>query len=77
VIAIDSPLGIDRSLIAEARNGWWVREPTPAALAASIASALANDAVLSRMGNECRAFASGFDWSRIADRCEEIYADAA
>jgi len=78
-IAIRHPLGIDSSLVLDGETGWWVDEPAPDALASAISSALDDQAVAGRRparSDACRAFARGYDWDRVATRCEEIYRDA-
>jgi glycosyltransferase involved in cell wall biosynthesis len=75
-IAIDHPLGLDRSLIEEGRNGWWVADAAPGTLADTISTALQNPKHLAELRESAHAFASGFDWARVADLCESVYQEA-
>jgi glycosyltransferase involved in cell wall biosynthesis len=74
VMAIDHPLGIDPSLIREGGNGWWVERADPASLAAKIVEVLGDPRRLHDMRTSSRDFAQQFDWERITDLCEDVYA---
>lgn len=75
VIAVDHPMGIDRSLVREGKNGWWAPAATPDDLAATIARALGALGAERRetVAKACKDFARSNDWDRMTDECEEIY----
>jgi glycosyltransferase involved in cell wall biosynthesis len=73
VMAIDHPLGIDRSLIREGSNGWWVARADAAELATKLHQVLGDPSRLLEQRAASRAFAEQFDWDRIAGLCEDVY----
>lgn len=54
-----------------------VMAPEPAALAAALARLLEDEAERARMAAAARERAEGYDWGRVAERMEEVFARAA
>jgi len=76
VIAVKSPNGIDASLIAEGKNGFFVESLSAELIAKKILELLEDEARRASMSNESVAMASGFDWEEITRHHEELYARA-
>ncbi len=72
------PVGGLTEAVIPGRTGWICAQPTPAALTAVLmqAAALGRD-VLHERGEDARAWSrEAFDWDRIAEATETVYADA-
>jgi phosphatidylinositol alpha-1,6-mannosyltransferase len=59
--------------IAEGRSGFFIEEPTVAAIEGGLKSFLSGSRTFS--AENCRRFAEEFTWDRVLDRLEEAYVD--
>lgn len=73
VIAVDHPLGIDRSLIQEGVNGFWVSPLTPDRLADRILQALADPRIENEWRRSSIERSRAFDLTLIVGRIEALY----
>jgi phosphatidylinositol alpha-1,6-mannosyltransferase len=62
-----------REAIAEGRSGFFIEEPTVAAIEGGLKSFLSGSRTFS--AENCRRFAEEFTWDRVLDRLEEAYVD--
>jgi glycosyltransferase involved in cell wall biosynthesis len=76
VIAIDHPLGIDKRLIREEKNGFFVKL-APEAIADKIRVLLKDRELRERMAKSAKEFAKQFDWEKITDLIEGVYKEIA
>lgn len=75
VVAVDHPLGLDKSLIVEQENGYWAMNATPPALAATMRLHFASNSVQrDLMGQRAIAGASQYSSQELCQRIEGIYA---
>lgn len=64
-------------VVRHGETGWLVPPEEPAALAAAIAQLLENRSQCEQFSLRAREVAKSYDWSRLADRYEEIYRSVA
>ena len=74
VLAIKSELGLDKSLINDYKNGFWVDECSPDALAKKILEIYSYiKKHRNKFYNNCKYFASSYDIDLLGERVEQIY----
>jgi len=73
-IAVDHPLGIDKRLILQNKTGFFVQQ-SPGAIAEKIKLLLNDENLRKEMGKKARDFAQGYDWEKITDLMEKVYAE--
>lgn len=73
-IATDHPLGIDKRLILEGKTGFFV-ELTPEAYADKIRLVLKDEKMRNKMSANAMEFAERYDWDKITDEIERVYAE--
>jgi glycosyltransferase involved in cell wall biosynthesis len=73
VIAADHPLGIDRSLIEEEVNGFWVAPLSPARLAERMLQVLADPRIDGEWRHSARQRSHAYDLAAVAERSEALY----
>jgi len=74
VMAIKSELGLDKSLINNYKNGFWVVECSPDALAKKILEVYSYIKKHRNVFyNNCKDFASSYDIDLLGERVEQIY----
>ena len=64
-------------LVKDGETGLHVPSAAPQALADKLLHLLENEAELSRLGRQAAKYASGFEWSKVADRMIDIYEELA
>ena len=74
VIAVDHPLGIDKRLILSGKTGFFV-ELSPDAIAEKIKLLLSDEKLRSQMKANAIEFAQRYDWKKITDEIEKVYAE--
>ena len=77
VIAVDHPLGIDRCLIEEGVNGFWVAPLSPERLAERILQVLADPRLDGEWRSGARQRSQAYDLGSIAGRIEALYGRVA
>lgn len=77
VIAVDHPLGIDKSLIEEGVNGFWVAPLTAEVLAEQIGRVLSDRRLDSEWRQACLRRSQLYDQSAVATRIEALYLEIA
>jgi phosphatidyl-myo-inositol dimannoside synthase len=60
-----------REAVAEGRSGFFIEEPTVAAIEEGLRSFLSGG--ITFYAEDCRRFAAAFTWDRVIDRLEEVY----
>jgi glycosyltransferase involved in cell wall biosynthesis len=72
VIAVDHPLGIDKRLIKQGTNGFFVRL-APDAIADKIKLLLQKKSLLKEMSAKSMRFVKKWDWDNITKTLEKVY----
>jgi glycosyltransferase involved in cell wall biosynthesis len=75
-VVVSSPMSAASALVRDGVDGL-ICDPTPASLAATLASLLADPARLAAISRRARRSAQQYDWDLLAARMEEIYLRAA
>ena len=75
-VVVRSPMSAAPALVHDGVDGL-VCDPTPASLAAAIASLLSDPTSLAAMSRRARRAAQQYDWDLLADRMEHVYLQAA
>ncbi|RLG57812.1 MAG: glycosyltransferase family 1 protein, partial [Hadesarchaea archaeon] len=72
VIAVDHPLGIDKKLIREETNGFFVKLD-PVAIAEKVKLLLSDTRMLKELSLRSMKVAKNWDWEKVVGRLEEVY----
>ena len=72
VIAVDHPLGIDKRLVREGVNGFFVKLD-PAALAEKMRLLLSHKRMLKNVSLRSLDLAKKWDWDEVVDKLEKVY----
>jgi glycosyltransferase involved in cell wall biosynthesis len=75
-VVVRSPMSAASALVHDGVDGI-ICDPTPASLAAAIASLLSDPTRLAAMSRRARRAAQQYDWDLLADRMEHVYLQAA